>query len=342
MTLRVAGGVLAIAVTLGSAVAAGQDASAIGNASPVTIENCGVSTRYPQPPRRVVTMNQSATELMLALELQDRLVGTAFLDDAIFPAFSEAYKKIPVLAPGYPDREALLAVEPDFVLAAYSSAFTDQGVGPRADLGVAAYLSPSSCPGRGLEPLSMATLYREIREIGRIFGVAPRAEQLIASSEADLRSIQTRIGTVTSAPRVFWYDSGSPPLAGTCCGMPNEILRLAGAENIFKDTPGSWTAVSWGQVVEKDPDVIVLVDAPWSSAADKAMQLNSEARFATIAAVMRHRFVTIDFSSTTPGIRTVEAVRRLAKGLYPEKFDGDRVGSGDRPRQTRGQQVSGN
>src|SRR4030095_405431 len=161
--------------------------------------------------------NQSATELMLALELQDRLVGTAFLDDAILPAFAEAYKKVPVFPRGSPSPEELLAARPDFVFAAYSSAFTDEGVGPRADLGVASYLSPSSCPGGDhREPLGIATLYREIRDIGRIFGVAARAEQLIASYEADLRSIQTRIGTVTKAPTVFWYDSGSPPMAGTC------------------------------------------------------------------------------------------------------------------------------
>jgi len=30
--------------------------------------------------------------------------------------------------------------------------------------------------------------------------------------------------------------------------------------------------------------------------------------------------VTIDFSDTTPGIRIVAAVRRLAESLYPEKF----------------------
>ena len=31
-------------------------------------------------------------------------------------------------------------------------------------------------------------------------------------------------------------------------------------------------------------------------------------------------FVTIDFSYTTPGIRIVAAVRKLAQSLYPEKF----------------------
>jgi hypothetical protein len=32
------------------------------------------------------------------------------------------------------------------------------------------------------------------------------------------------------------------------------------------------------------------------------------------------RFVTIEFSSSTPGIRNIAAARRLAESLYPEKF----------------------
>jgi iron complex transport system substrate-binding protein len=39
-------------------------------------------------------MNQAATEIMLALGLHDRMVGTAFLDDSILPEFAEAYKTI--------------------------------------------------------------------------------------------------------------------------------------------------------------------------------------------------------------------------------------------------------
>ena len=60
---------------------------------------------------------------MLALGLQDRLVGTAYLDDQILPEFAAAYQRIPVLAAKYPSREVLLAARPDFLYAAYPGAF---------------------------------------------------------------------------------------------------------------------------------------------------------------------------------------------------------------------------
>ncbi len=42
---------------------------------PLTIENCGLTQTYAAPPQRAVTMNQHVTEVMLALGLQDRMVG---------------------------------------------------------------------------------------------------------------------------------------------------------------------------------------------------------------------------------------------------------------------------
>jgi iron complex transport system substrate-binding protein len=307
----------------GSAEAGAAAPVNIGARSSHTVENCGVPVTYVDPPRRVVTMNQAATELMLQLGLQDRLVGTAYLDDAILPTLAAAYEQVPVLTPQYPSYDELFAVRPDFVFAAYASAFSTEGVGPREDLGISSYLAPSACPQRGGgAAVSIETLYREVRDIGRIFGVEPRAEQLIASYQADIRATQAQIGTVADPPAVFWYDAGSPPSVGACCGMPNEILHLVGARNVFVDKPGSWTGVSWSDVIARNPDVIVLVDSSWSPASEKAGRLRRDPAYAAIEAVSHQRFVTIDFSSTTPGVRTVSAVRRLAEALYPERFAG--------------------
>src|SRR5579883_691179 len=46
--------------------------------TPVTINNCGVTQTYQKPPERAVTLSQAATEVMLALGLDKRMVGTAF------------------------------------------------------------------------------------------------------------------------------------------------------------------------------------------------------------------------------------------------------------------------
>ncbi len=291
---------------------------------PISIDNCGVSHTYSAPPERAIAMNQAATEILLSLGLQRRMIGSAYLDDGVSASLRSAYGQVPVLSEKYPAREVVVATRPDFIYAAYAGAFAPDAAGTRDELErvhVATYLSPAGCPV-GLRPAtaSFDTTFAEIRDIGRIFGVSDRAEALIRSCADQLADVRRSVGTVPSPPRVFWYDSGSPPTAGACCGMPNEIMRLAGATNIFADTPGSWTKVSWESVVARNPEVIVLVDALWSPAAEKRRELLSDKVYAGLDAVRHQRFVTIRFGDSTPGIRNIAAVTALAKGLYPEKF----------------------
>jgi iron complex transport system substrate-binding protein len=289
---------------------------------PVSIDNCGISTTYAAAPQRAFTMNQAATEIMLALGLQDRMVGTAFLDDTILPEFVEAYRTVEVRTTGYPPRDVLFGARPDFVYAAYPSGFSEvAGMNDLLQAGTNHYLSPSGCRKQVTSSQdSIDLVFGEIRDIGRIFGVLPRAEQLIAAYRADLEAVHTQVGTVESRLRVFWWDSGMPPFAAGCCGSPNEILRLAGGENIFSDVRGSWGHVTWDDVVARNPQVIVLVDAAWSPAAQKRQWLVDNSAFAGIDAVKNRRFVTVNFSDATPGIRNIAAARKIAETLYPERF----------------------
>ena len=293
-----------------------------GPAFPITIENCGVRQTFTAPPRRVVTMNQAATEVMLALGLESRIVGSAYRDDAILPELAAAYQTIPVLAPEYPSREVLLAARPDFVYASFGTAFTDGAGGPRHELAasaIATYLAPSGCPANRAARVSLETGFDEIRDIARIFGVSERADSLIAGYEAERARLERLLDSV-DAPRILWYDTNDPPSVGACCGAPDLIIRLLGGRNVFSELPGSWATVSWESVLARDPEVIVLIDAAWSPAAEKRRRLTETPAYTRIDAVRRARFAILPFSFGMPGIRTVAAVRRIAEQIWPERF----------------------
>lgn len=294
---------------------------------PVTVTSCGIETTYEAPPTRAVTMNQAATEIMLALGLEGHMVGTAYLDDeAVLPEWQAAYESVPVIADEYPSQEALFAAEPDFVFAAYRSAFGDEAAGSRtqlAELGINSYLLVTSCEEASLRPakITFDILFAEIRAIGQIFGVSERAEALITEMQADLDNIRTVVGEV-EPPTIFWFDSGDDaPYTGACCGGPAMLIEAAGAENLFADLPGSWADVTWEEVIGRNPQVIVLADATWSTAQEKIDLLNNNPAYASIEAVQEQRFVTIPFGATTYGVRNVEGALTLARGLYPDKFE---------------------
>jgi iron complex transport system substrate-binding protein len=282
---------------------------------PVTIDNCGESVTVDEAPTAAVTMNQGATEIMLALGLEDQMVGTAYLDDAVSPEWEDAYDSVPVLAEEYPSREVLLAEEPDFVYGSYASAFGDEGVGDRGALleqGAATYLSPNDCRADEGIPITFDDVFAEIREIGRIFGVGDRAEQLVADSQAELDDAAEQLPDDTT---ILWYDSGTDaPFVGGCCGAPAMIIDALGAENVYADLEGSWGDGSWETAVAADPDAIVLIDASWDTIDSKLDTLGTEP-MASMTAVTGEVFGEVPFSASTPGVRNVSAVVDLAAQL---------------------------
>lgn len=314
------------AILLGNDVLSATGHSANTQGFPITIENCGLTITVDTPPQRAVTMNQSATEIMLALGLQDKMVGTAYIDDEILPEYADAYNAIPVLSDQYPSQEVLFDIEPDFIYGSFASAFGDSAAGPRQELmklGIATYLSPFSCEDLSLRPTMamMNIVYREILDIGRIFGVSDRAEALVDEMKADLEAVKTTVSQVDTQMSVFWFDSGDDqPFVGAGSGVPNLLIELAGGKNIFGDVEGSWATVSWEEVIARDADAIVVIEADWSTAQEKIDLLTNTPTYADIKAVQAEHFIIIPFSNTTAGVRNATTVRMVAKGLYPEIF----------------------
>jgi iron complex transport system substrate-binding protein len=288
-------------------------------AATTPIENCGVRVAPARPPARAVTLNQGATEVMLALGLQDRMIGTAYLDDRVAPAYAAAYRAVPVLAEEYPSREVLLSKDPDFVYASYASAFAADAAGPRdalAALGIRSYVSPFGCePSERPAKVTLEGVFTEIADIGTLFGVRDRAQALIAAQRAELARALAP-GRPGRGLKVLWWDSETKaPFVGTCCGAPAMMLEAVGARNVFAGVQGSWANVSWERAVAADPDVIVLVDASWDTAAAKLRYARASSALRGLRAVREHRVVELPFSDTTPGVRVATGIGLLADGL---------------------------
>ncbi|MBW4982427.1 ABC transporter substrate-binding protein [Mameliella sp. CS4] len=290
-------------------------AAGAAQAEPVTIESCGMSFTYDTPPSRAITLNQQATEVMLALGLQDRMVGTAYMDDAIPEHWRAAYDTVPVLAEKYPAAEVVLAQEPDFLFAGFGSAFSEDNLGDVQqwhDLGIGTYLVDASCKAAHPKdvPLTQAPILRDIEVIGDIFGVADRADVLIAETRARIDAVQN--DPAGGGRTAFIYDSGTDtPYSIGCCGGPALLARTAGLQSISADVSGTWIDLAWERVVAADPDVILLIEADWSTAADKRAHLENDPVLAELSAVRNGRYVVVPFSETLLGMRFADGVERV-------------------------------
>jgi iron complex transport system substrate-binding protein len=309
-------GVVLAVILAGCADPAAQPA---GSPDAVTVTNCGQELTFPTAPARVVTLDQSSTETMLALGLGDRLAGTANLKTQVAPEYAAAYADIPVLSPKLLTGEQLRAADPDFVVASFTAQYTADRVGTReelADLGLPTFVSAVACPTGGESPFDL--LFSDYTAFGRIFGVPERAAALVEEQRAILDDAERATGT----PTVLWLYStfnGTPYVAGGT-GLPSEMSSLTGTANAFDDVGEDWPEVSWERIAERDPDVIVVGDlsergAAGDSAAEKIAMMREHPVVSRLAAVRDNRIIEVPGIAMDPSVRSVEAFELFAAGL---------------------------
>lgn len=282
---------------------------------PLSLENCGVTITLPAPPTRVVTIKSTATEMLLALGLAERIVGVGFQDGPAPEPWTSAAADLPVLSDKLPSQEVVLEAEPELVYGGWESNFTADGAGERptlAALGVASYVSPAAC--RSIKPgkLSFDAVFAEIAEIGAMFDADNSADALIAEQKAALAAI-------AADPRglsALWYSSGTKtPYVGGGSGAPQMMLEALGLENIMASVEEGWVSASWEAVVDADPDIIVLVDAVWNSAEQKKRLLAENPITSRLDAVINERYLILPFPASEAGIRNVPATADMAAQL---------------------------
>jgi iron complex transport system substrate-binding protein len=296
-----------------ASVAAPQSPTPSGDAFPLTIDNCGTEVTFDAAPQRVVTIKSTSTEMMLALGLGDRIVGTAFQDGPVPEQWAEAAAGIPSLAPKMPNEESVLEAEPDLVYAGWESAFSPDAAGARdelAGLGVASYVQPAACQSAEQPTkLDFDEVFREIEEAGAIFGVPDAAAAVVAEQRAQLDGIEK----VSGAPTALWWSSGTDtPYVGAGIGAPQLLLETAGLVNIAAGVDSTWSPLGWEAIIAADPDVIVLVDSDWNSAQHKIDYLTGNPATAAMTAVQQQRYIVVPFAASEAGVRSVEAAASIA------------------------------
>jgi iron complex transport system substrate-binding protein len=283
-------------------------------ATPEAITNCGLEVTYSNP-ERVVTIKSSTTEMLLALGLGDRIVGTAFPDGPVPEQWADAAAGIPVISDKVPSEEAVLALEPDLVYAGWESNFSADGAGERSELqslGVDTYVSPSACQSLSADhpALTVDDIFAEITEVASIFETD--ATELVSEQRAALEAVEPASGERTA----LWFSSGSDtPFVGGGTGAPQVVLDHLGLTNIAGDLGQAWAPFNWEAVIAANPDVIVLVDSAWNSADKKIGILQANPATARLDAVVGGRYLVIPFAASEAGVRTVPAIVDLSEQL---------------------------
>jgi iron complex transport system substrate-binding protein len=270
----------------------------------ITVEDgVGNILTFESAPQRIISLAPNHTEVLYALGLGDRVVGVT--EYCNYPP--EAAEKPKVGDFVNTDLELVVGLEPDLVLA--TTMHMAETVPAIQERGIPVFV---------LDPQSVASVMDEIRTLGRITGREAAADALVADMQARIDAVQQKVKDAPR-PKVFW-ELGPELFTVGPNTFVNDLIDLAGGENVAADADTPWPQLSVEAIILKDPDVIVLADHNYGQTVE---MVKERPGWEDIAAVKEGSIIEItnDDIVSRPGPRLVEGLEFLAKALHPDLFE---------------------
>ena len=291
--------------------------------------------------RRIVSFLPSATEMVCALGLGDRLLGVTHECDYppevatkpvvvrnVLPIESMSQPEIDVavtqrLRDGlslYRVDEALMReIGPDLIV----TQDLCQVCAPSGnEVSQLLKVLPSHPQILWLTPKSLEQIFDNLRELGGATGRLAAAETLIADGRARLAKVEAKARTASSWPRVFCMEWMDPVY---CSGhwVP-EMVRIAGGIDQLGREGSDSVRIAWDDVLQWRPEVLIVTPCGFDleKAADQARMLSAYPGWADLPAVRNGRAYAVDANSyfARPGPRVIEGTELLAHLLHPDLF----------------------
>lgn len=287
-----------------------------------SVQSCNRTVTFDAPPKAAISNDVNLTEMMLVLGLADRMVGYTgvsgwrTLDEEV----RAGVETLPELSEKYPSKEVLIGADADFYFAGWNYGMKVGGeVTPEtlAPFGIKVYELTESCIHLGAKAkVSMDDMYNDLLNLGKIFAVEDKAAELVAGYKAELDAFTAALPKLDAPLRAFVYDSGEDaPFTAGRYAMPTAMIEAAGGVNVMDDFEKSWATVTWEAVVERNPEVIVIVNYGDVTAEQKREFMMSNPAFANLDAVRNDRFVVLEYVEATPGPRNIRAIKKLAEAF---------------------------
>lgn len=301
------------------------------------------------PKLRIVSLIASSTEIVCALGCEDWLIGRSHECD-----FPESVKKLPIctatkfvtdgtsyeidqrvkailqesLSVYRVDAEKLKQLRPEVIMTQTQCEVC--AVSLRDVEAAVCALIDSKPQIVSLQPNTLADVWLDIMRVAEAFGVHERGRTLVQQLQQRMAAIAEAAQALPNKPRVAcieWIE----PLMAAGNWMP-ELVQMAGGINLFGEAGKHSPWMTWEQLCEKDPDIILVLpcgfDIPRTRQEMPVLRQNSE--WAQLQAARHHRVFLADGNQyfNRPGPRLMESLEILAEIFYPQVFSFGHAGTG--------------
>ncbi len=253
--------------------------------------------------QRIVSTTPNFTEILFEIGAGDKVVAVS--DYCLYP--DEARAKPRIGGPFNLGYEQIVALRADLVVL------------PSSLETVAAKLRTLRLPVLQLPNETVADVLDSITQLGEVSGRRGQADLLAAGIRGQLTAVEQNTRGLARARTLIVVLRAAGSLQDLTAASPdtflNELLVLAGGENVITGTISRYPRISREEVVSLDPEVIL--DLTFSAEGEDTVGI--WAKLPTLDAVRSGRVVGIpDPVATIPGPRMTETLRRFVEVLHPE------------------------
>jgi len=250
------------------------------------VDDANVEVILEAPPKRILSLVPSATEILVALGRLDLLVGrTDFdLDDRVLG--------LPSVGGGLgPSMERVISLRPDLVIRFRGE--SDPATPQQLDARGIAHIA--------IRPDRVEDVQRIIGLLGSAVAAPEQADSLRAAIDTELTEVSRQV-LGTARPKVVFLGGDPPSVAGPDTFL-HELILLAGGENAFADLEALYAPISVEEILRRQVDLIL---TPEGTPVPQALRR-----------IPIHR---VPLTVLTPGIRVGASARILGAILHPGRF----------------------
>ncbi|MFZ7132734.1 MAG: ABC transporter substrate-binding protein [Eubacteriales bacterium] len=282
----------------------GDEGNSNGDATtyPLTItDDLGNEVTFDAAPEKIVSVAPSNTEILFALELEDKLVGRS--DYCNYPEEAASIESVGSYAE--PNTESIINLDPDVVFS-FTSVPEDakqllEGAGMKVVI---------------FNPANIDGVLSNIEVIGKICNVQEKSAEIIDTMKNKRQGIMDKIATQET--KTVFIDLGSFYSVGPKSFIDSILVEL-NVNNVAGDAETQWPQLSLEKIIEANPDVYI---STYSSLED----LQAINGLEVIDAFKNDGVIVIPWGTAEndivqrPGPRIIDGLEIYAKSIYPDAF----------------------
>ena len=217
---------------------------------PVTVtDQLGREVTIEKEPQKLVSGYYISTSIVIALDLEDKLVGVEAKAGkrAIYKLAAENIVALPSVGTAKEfDLEGCAALSPDLVIV---PAKLKNKIASMEELGLTVI---------AVNPENNDLLKEAVELIGKATGQTAKADDLVKTIDKGISSLKDRVGSETN-PTVYLAGNSNILQTAGAKMYQNTLIENAGGFNVAAEIDDNyWAEVSYEQILKWDPDYIIL------------------------------------------------------------------------------------